>query len=175
MFTALSAEVVRNIFEYGCGEVSVACLVERTVPDSYEEQGNPCDYQGGWHTVIVGRMKKWRVWHFHGYRDVLGLPDACVTFHCNRRSFLPLVPYVALLCAESMERGFHMFMPADRNGSITYVLREQCLHMCWKPDIGTEVDIPLYNFNEGVGASWGGLRRSWGALGLLGYDNKRRA
>ena len=43
-----------------------------------------------------------------------------------------------------------MFMPAHRNGSITYVLREQCLHMCWSPDIGAEVDIPLYDFNEGV-------------------------
>ena len=148
MFSSLSADTVRNIFEYACGAVPVACLVERIEPSSYWEQENPCDYRGGWHTVIVGRMKRWRVWRFDGYKNVLCLPNAGITFHCNRRSFLPLVPYMALLCAESMEGGLHMAMPADRGGTISYVLRDDYLHMRWSPYVGVETDLPLYDLRS---------------------------
>ena len=150
LFSQLSAETICCILEFACSLIPAACLVERCIANSYEQEENGGAYVGGWQTTIVARHKHWRTWRYTMFKDVLTLPTASFNFGHKRATFLPLASYLARLCSESLDNGFSAYISTERAGSVSYASNSSDeLVITWSPETGSERCIRIYGLNEG--------------------------
>jgi hypothetical protein len=162
LLVSLPADALYKIFEFACVLLPVVCLVERSVYNSYAEHEDVTTYEGGWHTIIVGRMNSWFSLRYPVFKNVLALPtmdSPCQYFtiptNCKYAGFgccggvRKGLQHIAHLCAELPERGFNVFMPEERRGSIHYAsINGDSLTVTWSPGVGSEQISRIENLDQ---------------------------
>jgi hypothetical protein len=162
LLVSLPEDAVCKIFEFACVLLPVACLVERSVYNSHAEHEDVTTYEGGWHTIIVGRINSWFSLRYPVFKDVLSLSAIPLTFeYTGFRDCGGLrigLQHIAHLCSELSERGFNVFMPGGRRGSIHYAsMNGDSLTMTWSPDVGSERIFHFYDLDQPVPQVAGGF------------------
>jgi hypothetical protein len=159
LLVSLPADAVYKIFEFACVLLPVVCLVEKSVYSSHAEHADIDTYQGGFRTIIVGRMNSWFSLRYPMIKNVLSLPaiDSPCRYHtipstCRYAGFgccggvRKGLQHIAHLCAELSERGFNVSMLGERSGSIHYAsMNGDSLTVTWSPDAGSE---QIFRFDD---------------------------
>ena len=147
----LSIEILCHIFEFASSWIPVACLVERQEYNSFEVHEDPTRYEGGWRTIIVGRLRRWHTLCYSDFKHVMALPSTEFFFQRNKLAFCRIAPYIAHLCVATSEHGLNCFMSFPRSGSVHYGSdNPNTLAITWSPDTGCEIVITLSNLSKAM-------------------------